>query len=73
MNDQALQVALDANAERRIKVRQEAFASLPDTKERRLRAHNVRAQVIYNLAEAADRFAVKASQNGMIVHRAASA
>lgn len=73
LNDQPLQAALDANAERRIKVRREAFASLPDAEARRQKAHNVRAKVISNLAEAADSFATKASQNGMIVHRAASA
>lgn len=73
LKDEALQAALDANAERRINIRREAFASLPDAEDRRRRAHAVRAQVISNLEEISNRFAERAANNGMIVHRAASA
>lgn len=69
----ALQAALDANAERRFKGRIAAFASLPDWRERRQRAHAVRADVIEHLDEYLDQFAAKAQENGIIVHRAKDA
>ncbi|MEW5828367.1 MAG: LUD domain-containing protein [Chloroflexota bacterium] len=71
--DASLQLALDANAERRVTGRVQAFASLPDWQERRQRAHAVRAEVIARLDEYLDRFVAKATANGMIVHRAADA
>ncbi|MCF6277840.1 MAG: hypothetical protein L3J16_03725, partial [Anaerolineales bacterium] len=46
-----LQTALDANAQRRVEGSVTAFASLPDHQERRKRAHQVRSQVIAELAE----------------------
>ncbi len=51
ITDNALQVALDANAERRVQGRITAFASLPDWQDRRQRAHAVRAEVIGHLDE----------------------
>lgn len=69
----SLQAALDANAERRVNGRNAAFASLPDWRERRQRAHAVRADVVEHLDEYIDRFVAKATENGFIVHRAANA
>ncbi len=71
--DENLQQALDANAERRVKGRIAAFASLPDWKERRQRAHAVRADAIAHLDEYLDQFISNAEKNGIIVHRAKDA
>ena len=68
-----LQIALDANTERRLKGRLAAFESLPDWRERRQRAHAVRAEVIEHLDEYLERFISNAQSNGMIVHRARDA
>lgn len=68
-----LQAALDANAERRIKARVQAFASLPDVAARRERAQAVRAEVIAHLDEHLDRFIASAERHGMRVHRARDA
>jgi len=73
LSNEALQAALDANAERRVSGRITAFASLPDWRERRQQAHAVRAEVIERLEEYLERFVKNAAQNGMIVHRAANA
>ncbi len=67
----ALQIALDNNAQRRVAGRVTAFASLPDWRERRQRAHQVRAEVIAHLDEYLERFTQKLTQNGIQVHRAA--
>src|SRR5512141_2906322 len=66
----ALQAALDANAERRVNGRIAAFASLPDWRERRQRAHAVRADVIENLDAYLDQFIAKVAENGVHVRRA---
>ncbi|MGE5073539.1 MAG: LUD domain-containing protein, partial [Anaerolineae bacterium] len=71
--NESLQAALDANAERRVNGRVAAFASLPDWRERRRRAHAVRAEVIEHLDEYVAQFVRKAGENGFIVHRAAGA
>ncbi|MGB8982487.1 MAG: lactate utilization protein B, partial [Anaerolineales bacterium] len=71
--NEALQIALDGNAERRVTGRIAAFASLPDWRERRQQAHAVRADVIEHLEEYVAQFARKAEQNGVIVHRATDA
>ncbi len=71
--DENLQAALDANAERRVKGRISAFASLPDWQERRQHAHAVRADVIAHLDDYLDRFIQNAQANGITVHRAANA
>jgi L-lactate dehydrogenase complex protein LldF len=65
-----LQQALDANAERRLKGRAGAFASLRNPDERRKRANAVRAEVIANLDSYVDQFIANAEKNGIIVHRA---
>ncbi len=69
----ALQSALDANAERRVQGRIAAFQSLPGGQERRQRAHAVRAQVIARLDEYLEKFIARATENGLIVHRARDA
>jgi len=71
--DNNLQLALDANAERRATGRVNALASLPDWRERRQRAHAVRAEVIEHLDEYAEKFIHNATQNGIILHRAKDA
>jgi len=68
--NEALQAALDANAERRVQGRINAFASLPDWRVRRQRAHAVRAEVIGNLDAYLDKFIAKVTENGLTVHRA---
>ena len=71
--DEPLQAALDANAERRVQARINAFASLPDWKERRQRAHAVRADVIEHMDEYLGQFISKVTENGFTAHRAQSA
>lgn len=73
IENQTLQIALDANAERRLNGRITAFASLPDWPERRQQAHAVRAQVIEHLEEYLEQFIGNAERNGIIVHRAKDA
>lgn len=69
-----LQIALDANAERRITAREQALNSLSEPWQiLRQRAHNVRLQTINNLDEYLDQFTNQAKNNGMIVHWAADA
>ncbi len=69
----ALQTALDGNAEKRVKGCLAAFASLPDHQERRQRAYAVRAEVIAHLDEYLAQFIAKVSKNGITVHRAQDA
>ena len=71
--NESLQAALDANAARRVSGRITALASLPDWRERRQRAHAVRAEVIEHLDRYLDQFVQKVTENGIIVHRAADA
>ncbi|MFZ5818934.1 MAG: LUD domain-containing protein [Chloroflexota bacterium] len=71
--DNALQAALDANAQRRVQGRIAAFESLPDWRERRQRAHAVRADVIAHLDDYLDQFIAKVVANGLTVHRARDA
>ncbi|HUE97664.1 MAG TPA: LUD domain-containing protein [Anaerolineales bacterium] len=73
IKNETLQIALDANAERRVTGRLTAFASLPDWRERRQQAHAVRAEVIEHLEEYLEKFTQKAEGNGIIVHRAKDA
>src|SRR6185436_14008922 len=65
-----LQAALDINAERRVTRRINALAALPDWKERRQRAHAIRAEVIEHLDQYLDQFNATAQANEVIVHRA---
>jgi L-lactate dehydrogenase complex protein LldF len=69
VSDNALQIALDNNAERRVKGRITAFASIPDWRERRQRAHRIRADVIEHLDEYLEKFTAKVQENGFTVHR----
>ncbi len=71
--NEPLQIALDANAERRVKGRVAAFASLPDWRERRQKAHAIRAEVIERLDSYLEQFIHNATQNGITVHRAKDA
>jgi L-lactate dehydrogenase complex protein LldF len=71
--NETLQIALDANAERRVMGRVTAFASLPDWRERRQQAHAVRAEVIEHLEEYLEQFISRAEENGIIVQRAQDA
>jgi L-lactate dehydrogenase complex protein LldF len=71
--DETLQSALDANAERRVSGRIAAMESLPDWREKRQRAHAVRAEVIEHLEAYLAAFIKKAESNGIIVHRAKDA
>ncbi len=73
IHDSALQIALDNNAERRVKGRLDAWATLPDWRERRQRAHAVRAEVIAHLDRYLDEFITKVTQNGTVVHFAKDA
>jgi len=73
IQNESLQAALDANAERRVKGRLAAMATLPDWRERRQRAHAVRADVIAKLDEYLAKFIAKARENGIIIHRAKDA
>ncbi|MBI5943090.1 MAG: LUD domain-containing protein [Chloroflexi bacterium] len=70
IEDQTLQTALDNNAERRLNGRAAAFQSIPDWRERRQRAHAIRADVIEHLDEYLAQFIAKNEGNGVIVHRA---
>jgi L-lactate dehydrogenase complex protein LldF len=73
LSDASLQSALDANSVKRIQVRKEAFATLPDPDESRRRAHIVRAEVINHLDAYLAQFIHHAQENGMQVHQAADA
>jgi L-lactate dehydrogenase complex protein LldF len=73
INNPTLQTALDNNTERRLKGRALAFESIPDWRERRQRAHRVRADVIDHLDEYLNQFIAKSEANGVIVHRAKDA
>src|SRR4030066_293587 len=73
LGDANLQEALDANAEKRIAVRQKAFASLPDPEAMRARAHAVRADVIANLDHYLEQFIDQLEVHGIQVHRAEGA
>ncbi len=70
--DENLQSALDGNAQRRITVRKNAFALLPDPQARRMQARAIRAEVIDHLEPYLERFIQKAEENGMIIHQAAN-
>jgi L-lactate dehydrogenase complex protein LldF len=71
--DSNLQSALDANAERRVRARKTAFASLSDPQKLRQSAHRVRADVIDHLDSYLEQFNTHARENGMLLHHAADA
>jgi L-lactate dehydrogenase complex protein LldF len=68
INNPNLQTALDNNTERRLRGRALAFESIPDWRERRQRAHKIRADVIDNLDKYLNQFIKKNQENGVIVH-----
>jgi L-lactate dehydrogenase complex protein LldF len=70
---ETLQIALDANAERRVKGRVNALATLPNWRERRQKAHSIRADVIEHLDQYLNQFISNAQANGITVHRAKDA
>src|SRR5215216_597587 len=73
LSNETLQIALDNNAERRQHVRALAFESIPDWRERRRRAHAIRADVIEHLDEYITQLVQKNEENGVIVHCAKDA
>jgi L-lactate dehydrogenase complex protein LldF len=73
IENEDLQIALDNNKERRLKGRALAFQSIPDSEERRHRAHAIRADVIDHLDEYLAKFVAKSEENGVIIHRAKDA
>ena len=73
IENETLQTALDNNTERRLKGKAVAFESIPDWRERRVRAHSVRADVIEHLDEYLNQFITNAQANGITVHRAKDA
>lgn len=68
IENETLQIALDNNTERRLRGRALAFESIPDWRERRKRAHSIRAEVIEHLDEYMAEFIKKNRDNGVIVH-----
>ncbi|HCR72036.1 MAG TPA: amino acid dehydrogenase [Anaerolineae bacterium] len=70
INNSNLQTALDNNTERRLNGRAVAFESIPDWRERRQRAHKIRADVIDNLDEYLNQFIKQNEANDVIIHRA---
>jgi len=56
-----------------LKGRALAFKSIPDWRERRQRAHAIRADVIEHLDEYLAQFIAKSEENGVIIHRAKDA
>jgi L-lactate dehydrogenase complex protein LldF len=73
IENETLQIALDNNAERRLKGRALAFESIPDWRERRQRAHAIREDVIEHLDEYLAQFIAMNEENGVIVHHAEDA
>lgn len=73
IENETLQIALDNNTERRLRGRALAFESIPDWRERRQRAHAIRADVIEHLDSYVKQFIEKNRQNGIIVHCAKDA
>ncbi|OGO38121.1 MAG: hypothetical protein A2W35_01660 [Chloroflexi bacterium RBG_16_57_11] len=74
LDNPTLQMALDGNAERRLKALNQAFATLPENREAlRQRAHAVRAHTIAHLDHYLDQFIANAQANGLIVHQAVNA
>lgn len=68
INNANLQTALDNNTERRLRGRALAFESIPDWRQRRQRAHAIRADVIEHLDPYLSQFIKKNQENGVAVH-----
>ncbi|MFN8432387.1 MAG: LUD domain-containing protein [Anaerolineales bacterium] len=73
IENETLQTALDNNTERRLRGKALAFESIPDWRERRQRAHRIRAEVVDHLEQYLDQFVANAQANGIIIHRAKDA
>ena len=73
IHNETLQIALDNNTERRLRGRALAFESIPDWRERRQRAHAIRADVIDHLDEYVAQFVKKNQENGVVVRCAKDA
>ncbi len=73
IDNETLQIALDNNTERRLRGRALAFESIPDWRERRQRAHAVRADAIEHLDDYMAQFIKKNKEHGVIVHCAKDA
>jgi L-lactate dehydrogenase complex protein LldF len=74
LSDENLQIALDANAEKRISARAQALSSLSgDWTDLRARARRVRLEVVNHLDEYLDQFISQAESNGIKIHLAANA
>src|ERR1051325_7048384 len=73
ISNETLQIALDNNTERRLRGRALAFESIPDWRERRQRAHAIRAEVIEHLDDYVSQFLTKNQENGVVVHCAKDA
>ncbi len=74
IKDEALQIALDKNADQRLVARQLAYSGLSgDFYGLRKQAHNIRMEVLDNLDSYLAAFSKKAQENGFIIHWAADA
>jgi len=71
LNNPTLQLALDRNAERRVKGRNERFAELPDVELVRDRARAIRIETLSHLDRYLEQFAANVEKNGGHVHWAA--
>lgn len=71
LTDEKLQIALDANAERRLSARETALSSLvEDWHVLRKRAHDVRLETINNLDRYLEQFVAQVEANGIQVYHA---
>ncbi|MFN2215343.1 MAG: LUD domain-containing protein [Anaerolineales bacterium] len=66
----ALQTALDGNADRRTVARVNAFSVIPDHKELRQKAHAIRQDIVDHLDEYVEKFIRNVEENGIKVHLA---
>jgi len=72
--DEDLQIALDANAQKRISAQEQALVSLSeDWVVLRARAHKIRSSVVNHLDDYLDQFISQAESNGIRIHLAATA
>ena len=71
LNNPTLQAALDRNAERRVKGRDERFAELPDAEAVRDRGRAIRLETLSRLDHYLEQFAANVEKNGGRVHWAA--
>jgi L-lactate dehydrogenase complex protein LldF len=72
--DEALQAALDKNADQRLVARDSAYIGATESFETlKLRAHAMREATITDLEAQVEKFTHKAQENGFIIHRAEDA